>query len=218
MNEASDCKMWNKKLLRTKRTPSSASGSGNASLSKGTVAAVIIAFVIMRVGAEALYNDDASNVENNELESATAMIEFRNMLQQIVQSPRDSSLTLLQVNNKNQHAAEIAHQVRGLRFHAVQHPLLCDEDLSSSLNVQIVSSDSSPTQALEKVTKNLCAVWPVVREEEQETSASQLEWLSANGIERRSATWSSAAATVGDKDEARITLLVMHLGGGSDLR
>lgn len=201
------CKMWNISLLkRTKRTTKSENV-------RGTTAAVIIALVIMQIGAEARYYDDtAPSVENNELDSVTAMIEFRSMLQRIVQSPRDSSLTFLQVANNNEQEKDILQHVRGLRFHAAQHPMLCDDDCLSSdksrLNVRIVSSSalSAPIFAEEK-SKYVCAIWPVVGV--KEASAKHLEWLSANGIERRSGAWSSS------REKERTQYLVMHLGDGS---
>lgn len=201
--------MWNKNLLRTKRT---ASGSGNVvqwTATKPLVIMLLMVIVLIGGVAEArYYNGAAAAVKNNELiESATAMIEFRNSLQRIVQ---DSSLTLLQA------AAEdtVPQQVRGLRFNAVQHPLLCDGDLSdeSRLNVQIVTKVNYPEEEQGQkasfttpagAVNYLCAVWPVSADKEG-TSANQLEWLSANGIEHRSAVGSDG----GDETD----VLVMHLG------
>ena len=193
--------MWNKKLLRTKRT------TQPCLLVQKASALMIMMGVIVQMGVVGARS--ASVVENNELDSATAMLAFRNALQGIGYD--ESSLTLLlQVGASN----DVVHQVRGLRFHAVENPLLCDGDLSpkSRLNVEFVQVLPDAVEsggATRNNVKYLCAVWPVA----ESTSAGQLEWLSANGIERRSFvdSWEQETPT-GHKDTQ---YLAMHLGGNS---
>lgn len=186
--------------------------------------------------AEARYATTLTT-ENNELESATAMIEFRSTLQRISYGPHDLSLTLLTTtlptnNNNNNNNKDIEQQVHGLHFHAVQHPLLCDQELSQDSrlnNVKIVSSSQDNDENSAGVLGNemnpivdnhkyVCAVWPV-----KTSAASQLEWLSANGIERRArkgvetadadldTTWSTTT-------EGELQYLVMHLGDANVMR
>lgn len=216
-------KMWNKKLLRTKRTLQSSDGSASGGLLKAVAVALLLIVQIGAYGvveARSYLNEKSSDVpvqRNNEMESATTMIEFRDLLlQRIVPSPRDASLTLLQLKSGSSSSINNLDVVQGLQFHAVHHPLLCDEDLAtgkSRVNVQIVEPSEEEEEVEEAVVdqnernvKYLCAVWPVVV---GASGASQLEWLSANGIERRSAgTWST-----GTGDDKLQYLLVMHLGG-----
>lgn len=217
-------KMWNKKLLRTKRTLQSSDCSTSGGLLKAVAVALLLIVQIGGYGvveARSYLNEKSSDVpvqRNNEMESATTMIEFRDLLlQRIVPSPRDASLTLLQLKSGSSSSINNLDVVQGLQFHAVHHPLLCDEDLAtgkSRVNVQIVEPSEQEEEAEEAVVdqnernvKYLCAVWPVVVV--RASGASQLEWLSANGIERRSAgTWST-----GTGDDKLQYLLVMHLGG-----
>lgn len=210
-------KMWNKKLLRTKRTLQSSDCSASGGLLKAVAVALLLIVQIGAYGvveARSYLNEKSSDVpvqRNNEMESATTMIEFRDLLlQRIVPSPRDASLTLLQLKSGSSSSINNLDVVQGLQFHAVHHPLLCDEDLAtgkSRVNVQIVEPSEQEEAVVdhnERNVKYLCAVWPVVV---GASGASQLEWLSANGIERRSTgTWSMG-------DDKLQYLLVMHLGG-----
>lgn len=204
--------MWIKKLLRTKHKRTTF-GSNDVSPLKALSVLLFSVLCVLggpgRVGVEARA---ATAIENNELQSATAMIEFRNSLNRILLHG-DSSLTLLTLpttNNKD----SIDQSVRGLRFHAVSHPVLCDDDLKSRLNVQIVvSQDVNPVNDDDTVNdKFVCAVWPVELSTNDNSARNQLEWLSANGIERRSQ--GAGAVDVDDLKDTRAPLqyLVMHLG------
>lgn len=204
-------KMWIKKLLRTKHKRTTIDCNHVSPLKAVSVLLFSVLCVLGgpgRVGVEARA---ATAIENNELESATAMIEFRNSLNRILLHG-DSSLTLLTLptnNNKD----PIEQSVRGLRFHAVSHPVLCDDDLKSRLNVQIVvSQDVNPVHDDKVNDKFVCAVWPVELSTDGNSARNQLEWLSANGIERRSQ--GAGADDADDLKDTRAPLqyLVMHLG------
>lgn len=201
--------MWNKNLLRTKRT------TPQSPAAVMVVVASVIALMITGVqlrGAEA-----RSLRRNNEIESANAVLGLRNALQRVVYaSPADEApltllLLLLQVANNNYNNVK---DVQGLRFHAVSDAVLCDQVLAkeSRVDVRIVTKEEEegnvPDATVDGNVKYLCAVWPVDEGGPMMTSVEHMEWLSANGIERRYLGTETGEEELGQT-------LVMHLGAKS---
>lgn len=209
--------MWSKRLLRTIR-PSSEPPTipGQCLL---LLLLIVTVVSVIAGGAEARSldsssSDDATN--NNERDSATALIQFRSDLKRIVYGSRDSSLTLVLSEGSSKDSVNLRSVVHGLRFHVVESPLLCDEDLpqQSQWTVEILNernvlvSDENTRRARRPVVEYVCAVWPVeaggggIVGGNENDENHELEWLSANGIERRSAV---------EGGEHR-QILLMHLG------
>lgn len=197
-------KMWNKKLLRTKRT----------TYAEAFILCVVTLTVIVQNVVLAYSVTEQPKPElNNEFESATAMISFRNAFERIIDVAGDASLPLtplLQVGNTAAIRQRLEQQVKGLQFHAVHHALLCDEHLAeqSRLNVRIVSPQeaavplTSGSGVSSSSVKYVCAMWPVINVMDEIEAGRNLEWLSKNGIERRSR----------EEDGIVKQYLVMHLG------
>lgn len=195
--------MWNKRLLRT--IPPSSEEPGGGRVGRCSALCLILVSVLVIVSgsvAEARYYP----MENNNLrDSATAMIEFRGALKRIIIGSRDSSLTFVVLGEKE----KVASHVQGLRFHVVENPLLCDENLSQDEVVTarfvsesedvLVAEERDDEVAIPPLVNYVCAVWPVQEEVLSGNNINQrLEWLSANGIEQRS--------TEGEQH-----IMVMHL-------
>lgn len=197
--------MWNKRLLRT-IPPSSEEPGGGGKVGLSALCLILVSVLVILSGNVAEARSYPMEEHFLTDSSATTMIQFRGALKRIIHGSLGSSLTFVVPEEKEKVTAAAVSHVQGLRFHVVQNPLLCDEDLSQD-SIRLARFVSEEEDVLDDVAmathplvNYVCAVWPVEKELSAEGNNNQrLEWLSANGIEQRS--------TEGDQQ----LLMVMHL-------